>query len=363
MTISRISKCLAVIGILSIIAGRALADPWPDEALKFYQMPLNNGFTPYLAPPPPTYPPTPGPAYGSVPSAAFFPGHDELSTAWRTNPNTPWSGEYMADDFADYANTPVTHVRWWGSYLQEQQHSGPPVQKFLISFEHNVPASTGPTGQIIPSHPDFTHPGNLHQIVTLVPGITPPPAGTFTEKPIPTPGGAPEGLYEYNAELNFQKWFPEQAASPGTNNVYWLKIVALVDEQEVGHLQWGWHNRDWSIPDTLAAKPGDTPDGAERNLSIELGIPGPPVWHFEDDAVLGGITVSPNPTMPPFMPDVTQNGFAPQHYVPPLDGPSIIGNYSKDLAFELYTRIPEPTSMCLLAVGLIGGMGVIRRHR
>jgi len=348
-------SCVVLATLLAIafaFVTTASADPSPGELLKFYQMPLNNGATPYLVPFPGSNPA--GSSYGTVPSLAPFPGHDELSTAWRTSPTAPYSGEFMADDFADYAGTPVTHVRWWGSYLGEQQHTGPPVTKFLISFEYNVPESINPlTGAVIPSHPDTAHPGNIHQIVYLTPGVAPPPPGFFTSKFVPTPAPPPpfEGLYEYNAELNLDRWFYEAKAARGENNVYWLKIVALVDEQESGHLQWGWHNRDWSIKNDLAAIPGDTPDGAERFI-VDPALPGGGLWHFEDDAVVGGITVfaPPGAVVPA---SVIQQGFSPQKYLPPYDGPSVIGQYSKDLAFELYTRIPEPTAFTLICLGCV----------
>jgi hypothetical protein len=274
----------------------------------------------------------------------------------------------MADDFADYANTPVTHVRWWGSYLGQQPTAGG-VRRFLISFEHNVPAVGTPgTPDYIPSHPAFDHPDNLHQIVEFVPGIAPPPPGTFTEKFVPTPPGLEpprEALFEYNAELNLGKWFNEKAAARGENNVYWLKIVALVDfNPTVPGIEWGWHNRDWSIPNALAAKPGDTPDGAERIIGgVPDGVGGlQPVWHFEDDAVTGGITVGINPAMPN-MPNVFQQGFIEQNYLPPWDGPTPIIQFSKDLAFELYTRvIPEPASTALIALGAFGMFGFARRR-
>jgi hypothetical protein len=180
MTRFRVISFFIATSMTLLVAGSTLADPWPDEALKFYQMPLNNGVTPYL-PGVPTYPHTD--EYGTVPSRARFPGHDELSTAVRTNPNAPWEGFYMADDFADYANTPVTHVRWWGSYMQQQPTPAlGGVRKFLISFEHNIPAVGMPgTAGYVPSHPDPFHPENIHQIVDFTGAIGPPLPGLFTE--------------------------------------------------------------------------------------------------------------------------------------------------------------------------------------
>lgn len=373
MTFRFITSLLAAIVSLSIVAGPAIADPWPNQRLKFYQMPLNNGFTPYL----PGVGTLPSPSsYGTVASTAIFPGHDEFSTAYATAYSTDptgggivpiaWEGDYMADDFADYANTPVRHVRWWGSYLNQSPTEPPHVKKFLISFEHNIPESGEPgTPGYVPSHPDSNHPGNLHQIVDLVPGFAPPPPGAFTEKLLPTPPGpiSPrEALYEYNAELHLDKWFFERAAERGLNNVYWLKIVALVDPQQDGPIQWGWHNRDWSIPNDLAAKPGDTPDGAERIIGTVPGLDGTdqPVWHFEDNAVLGGIRILPGQS--PIMPIVEQTElFEEQYYLPPWDGPTPIVEFSKDLAFELYT-IPEPATAGLLALGILAIIGMLRRR-
>ena len=125
----------------------------------------------------------------------------------------------MADDFADKFSSPVVHVKWWGSYLNDFIIPNFPVNKFLISFESDVPASA--------ANP-FSRPGEplLNQIVRRVPvgGLT-PGSGTFTEVPI-SGGGPPLGetLYEYNAELHLGKEFFQK---PDT--VYWLKIVALVD--------------------------------------------------------------------------------------------------------------------------------------
>jgi hypothetical protein len=64
--------------------------------------------------------------------------------------------------------------------------------------------------------------------------------------------------------------------------------------------------------------------------------------------VSGGITVFP--TAMANMPSVEQFGYAPERYLFPWDGPDIISQFSKDLAFELYT-IPEPSSVLLICIG------------
>jgi hypothetical protein len=48
--------------------------------------------------------------------------------------------------------------------------------------------------------------------------------------------------------------------------------------------------------------------------------------------------------------------------VGPIDGPPGIEQHSKDLAFRLYTQVPEPASCLLLAAG-IAGMGSRRSRR
>ena len=148
----------------------------------------------------------------------------------------------MADDFADTVDTPVVHVRWWGSYTNDVYGTG--VKKFLISFESDVPAGTDQ------DHP-WSHPGTplLTQVVIL--GALSSGSGTFTETSLTTPGPPDfpppaDTLYQYNAELECP--FPEEA-----NTVYWLKIVALIDPAEDGPINWGWHDRDWSLFDPYAS--------------------------------------------------------------------------------------------------------------
>jgi hypothetical protein len=317
---------------LALFVTRTFADPLPGEVLKFSQLPMIN---------------TTIPSDGAI---QVFHGHDERSTAYSVRNDAGniigYSGDFMADDFADKFSKPVVHVKWWGSYLNRPTSvPDPTVKRFLVSFESDVPAPSSGGG--------FSHPGAplLNQIVSLDgDGVLTPGSGTFTERLIPGSTSTDGPIYEYNAELNLGKSFPQKE-----NTVYWLKIVALVETQPNTpvdqRVAWGWHNRDYTIPDPLAStmpavSPGEHIDGL---------LPAPlapiPVWHFQDDAVDGHVNIVLNPQNP-IMPIVTQDVRGPQHYLPPFDGPSLIGQFSKDLAFQLY-RVPEPASAILLVFGLL----------
>jgi hypothetical protein len=321
---------LAAAACAAILATTAQADPLAGEILKFSQQPMVNT---------------------ALGGQIYF-GHDELSTAYgvgnTANPPASYRGTFMADDFADKFSTPVVHITWWGSYIDNNNAAFPPqphVQKFLIAFESDKPVGPGQP---------YSTPDHVLQYEVVTPGALTP--GTFTETlvrgPDPVLG---EALYKYNAELKLP--FAEK---PDT--VYWLKIAALVDVPQPivvppppGTTQWGWHNRDYTINDPLAStppfvNPGERVDGTIPGTNI-------PIWHFQDDAVSGNLDFIPN--APAGTPNIIQQNMLPANYqfvnsagVGPIDGPPGIEQHSKDLAFHLYTAVPEPASCLLMSIGL-----------
>ena len=329
------------------------ADPiFGRDQLKFSQKPMVNTTIP-------------GP--NGVPGGVYH-GHDELSTLYSSAPVgstlTDYSGIAMADDFADAFDSPVLHVKWWGSYLKNSLNPNAPINKFLIAFESDVPADQNPLGP-------FSTPGTVLSSQIVNRGMLSPGSGTFTETlllDLPVPG---EDIYEYNAELHLGKEFFQK---PET--VYWLKIAALVDidpNSTTPLVEWGWHNRDYTLVDPLALAVTPPVAPGERDERIELGVAYPtPVWHFQDDSVSAQTRIAVSSQMPNMPLFVNQFDYIPQKYVDGLDGPAAIigadgtvkpgiGVFSKDLAFELYTYpIPEPSSCLLLLVGLVG---LITRRR
>jgi len=346
----RCSKtCFAVVLALYTAAAlvrTAAADPFPGQELKFLQAPMT-GIT--ITNPDGT-------------TGDYF-GHDELSTAYATigagGVITGYTGTSMADDFADNFDTPVVHVTWWGSYLNlNPDHR---LDQFLIAFEEDVPAGVaGPDGTVLP----YSRPGNVlsTEIVDLAAAMTPGVGGDYTEDQITF--GLPEDIYKYNAELALP--FAQQK-----DEIYWLKIVGLVDGQAADpslDTKWGWHNRDYTVSNPLAS-PVPVPGEFDERPITDPAYP-TEVWHFQDDVVESEVTITLN-SLVPNVPLVVQTDPIETFYVDGLDGPGPvpvppgghggISQFSKDLAFALYT-VPEPSSVMLIMIGLVGLTGFRRPH-
>ena len=306
------------------LCANAMADPLAGEQLKFFQSPLSAAGAPNLG----IYPV--GASYNPATDfASRFPGQDILSTASysTTNGNAGYVGTMAADDFSDTNPMPIGHIMWWGSYINNPNintfgssngdiaPSG--VQQFQISiYTNNSPPTGGPST-----------PATLVATETVTAGALSPSSGTFTETPVSADTGSPDGpLFQYNAELAIP--LPD-AVYP---NVEWLSIVALTPFGS--SLQWGWHDRNNGIFDPYAA-----PAGADGTL--------PPGYHFLDDAVQGGYIGGPQFT-------ASYNSLT---YSTDFDG---VGS-SMDLAFALYTPVPEPTSLAMLGLGAIGIL--LRRNK
>ena len=333
--------------------------PDPEVLIKFQQLPLS-GLT--------------------IDQFTYW-GHDELSTAYNsTDLNTTFEGCYMADDFADLKDTPVIKLKWWGSYIENEIIE--PVNRFLIAFESDNPAQGHPDDvDYIPSHPGDVLHSEIVQLSTALP-LNP---GDYSETWLNS-GGPPchEALFEYEAVL--ENPFPQEP-----NVVYWLKIVAIIDDaaawsrlnsavQNSGMslcdflklpytsgdpnqiefglqtpvTRWGWHNRDYTKMDPYASKGSDLPQGPGEhnpksylpNLTSITGVDDDNVWHFQDDAVFGDVVINENgDEMPAVNQDPTTWEEEYYKYSLPycntsqgVDGPDEIVQYSKDLAFELWTK-------------------------
>jgi len=90
-----------------------------------------------------------------------------------------------------------------------------------------------------------------------------------------------------------------------------------------------------------------------------------PVWHFQDDAVSGRVVAGVNSAGGL---SLQEFGYTPQNYTftpgaVPIDGPPGIQQFSKDLAFELFTTVPEPGTVVLAALGGLGFVTLYRRSR
>jgi hypothetical protein len=232
----------------------------------------------------------------------------------------------MSDDFGGNFDTPVVHLRWWGSYIGPDNYYGTGVKQFYIGFSSDVPRS--------PVNP-YAHPGTrlLEQYVAK--GPLAPASGTFTETLIRGPDLFGDSLYEYNAELKC----PFQA---NNDTIYWLTLVPLIDDDPTrdGPIVWGWHSRDWTVQNPQASAAPAVEHG-EFVFGEVPSTPPLPIWHFQGPATRGiGFMTS---FADQCHADTNQVATVAEGYSQVRDGLPP-GAFDKDLAFELYT-IPEPATV------------------
>jgi len=355
--------------VVALADSSATADPLDGQILKFQQLP--QGYTPVLGaigpPNPIKYEDTNGP----VPPSEYY-GHDEDSMLVFDPTTDVYSGFAMADDFSDKVDGPVLHVRWWGSYPTNQGAGD--ASRFLIAFESDVPDADGAHDSYSPTDPTtFSHPGSvLHwEVVTEVAGGLVPGMGAYTEKEVVSAaitGG--DAIYEYNAELKYDPATFDGAFQQKPDEVYWIKIAALIDDPSTQTFRWGWHNRDYTTTNTLFGSPTTSPFGEHNHGPWDWDGDGPDpddkdVWHHQDDAVSAVTLLNLDPFIP-VTDALQQDAYVAQTYLAGLDGPGgVVGTagieqFSKDLAFELYS-VPEPSTLVLAVVGLLAFTGWRRR--
>jgi hypothetical protein len=295
--------------VFALLVAQVHAEPLPGETLAFRQQPLDQ----------------------TQIMGQTYQGHSELSTATVLpipGALTVYGGRFAADDFAVKSADPITHVRWWGTYLNTPALES--VQRFLITFERDVPSGPGQP---------FSRPGEpiVSQVVRR--GMLSAGSGTFTEDPdLPVPPSGDTPL-AYDAAL-------ATPFSPEPNTVYWLKVTALADLPLPGTFEprfmWGWQVRDYIQENSFAPAAPTVVPGEFVTLSPIPELPA--VWHFQDAAVVGNLELTDRLTS--FL--IAQRDLAPRNYLEGVDGPDLLVFSPQDLAFELYS-IPEPSAVMLAA--------------
>ena len=230
----------------------------------------------------------------------------------------------LADDWMCSASGAVTDIHIWGSWLFDEQPPEQPHPIFMLTIWPDVPAGAEPG-----SH---SRPGDLwlwSQVFT--------PADYAVMPPIPTQG---EQFFDPNANYG-------EGAIIGTDTICWQYNFdideVLAFRQEEGTIYW---------LSVMAYYPTEIDDGT----GLMEQAPWRWGWktsldHFNDDAVFGDWTFDPGTGQ--WYDPVTWNELRyPMGHL--FEGQSI------DLAFVI---TPEPATMGLLGLGIVGLMARRRRRK
>jgi len=140
------------------------------------------------------------------------------------------SESYCADDWFCHDATPVTGIRWWGSYTEWDSIAPPDTAPSLF---HIGVWSDDPAG----AAGDFGSPARMirewyiQRIETSeipVKSYLPPGAS-----------GKPMVCFQYTFDISQDAWFEQE----GDSNIYWLHIAAVYEDIPEIH-QWGWLTRE-----------------------------------------------------------------------------------------------------------------------
>jgi hypothetical protein len=261
------------------------------------------------------------PLQNDPPAGAPFSGHDQFSTVV---PAVGATGAEVLDNFEVSVSRKLTSITWWGAPLQPQAAE---PHEFFVQVYDNVPANGN-----VPSHP-----GNTVAFASIAaPGFGDPGEPLYTSTQVSDPGSPAGLLMEYSGALS--PFFQFQANTP-----YWLTIYTSPDFTQLG-LTWGWHTRDYTIPDPLS--PVDSLVGMVGGL---------PVNQSGSGAVSQGYIGNSNGF------PVLQGSPTPLSYSAGTDGPAGIDAFGMNMAFALYNA-PEPSSLILGALGAIALLAYRRRR-
>ncbi len=192
-------------------------------------------------------------------------GWDEKSV-YRPQPNP-----VMADDWPCNDNRPITDVHWWGSFIGWTQPHLPPVlpKAFHIGIWTDV--AQGAPGNQFP----YSHPGTLIWENTCTSWVW-----NFAGYDVdPRPNGMEdEACFQFTQLLSEDEWFYQK---PDENQVYWLSIAAIYDQQDWQNIQhpWGWKTRPHKFNDDAVQIQNATiwppAIGAVYNAGVPIQLP---VW-------------------------------------------------------------------------------------
>ncbi len=223
----------------------------------------------------------------------------------------------VADDFRSDGR-PITAVRWWGSYF-DNAATLQPEDGFVISFFSDIPADQNPDG--------LSRPGEL--LGTYV-----APIASVKKSPTSMIGWDMHDIWEYEVQLEWTHL--EHASDIATpeeflekeDAIYWISITAE-NGHEIDMATW------------------ETFDTGEPVLPFHYWG-----WHTSPDVF----------NDEPLMTMLTMPSATGEWVYGPWE-PFERFHEAREMAFELLTPIPEPSTVTLALLGAAVGFGLWRRRR